>query len=147
MWTAHEDIEKGAWVKQVQGLRCMCFAKAQVGDTILAIAKDDFAKGEAAQLIEIEGTNSKEFVKAAPTTHYVKRLDIVVNGRLESVPDGELHRDEIIKLAFGKLPTNALLTVQYARGPEVNPSGVLLEGQSVKLKSGMVFDAVSTSLA
>lgn len=146
-WTAHEDIEKGTWVKKVQGLRCMCFGKAQVGDTILALANDDFAQGEAAQLMEVEGTNSKEFVKAAPTTHYVKRIEIVVNGRLESVPDGELSRDEIIKLAFGKLPSNAILTVQYARGGEANPSGVLLEGQSVKVKSGMVFDAVSTSLA
>lgn len=146
-WTAHEDIAKDTWVKKVEGLRCQCFAKCQVGDTIFGITTDDFARGDSAKLVEIEGTNRKEFARAETIVHHVKRIEIVVNGRLEAVPDGSLSRDEIIKLAFGKLPSNAILTVQYARGGEENPSGVLQEGQSVKVKSGMVFDAVSTSLA
>lgn len=146
-WTAHEDIPKDTWVKQVEEVRCQCFAKCQVGDTIFGITTDDFTKGDSATLVEIEGTTRKEFQKAEVISHNVRRIEIVVNGRLEAVPDGKLSRDEIIKLAFGKLPVNAILTVQYARGGEENPSGVLLEGQSVKVRSGMVFDAVSTSLA
>ena len=54
--------------------------------------------------------------------------------------------DEIVKLAFPTPPpgTNILYTVSYEDGPRINPQGSLKEGQSVKVKNGMIFNVTAT---
>ena len=54
--------------------------------------------------------------------------------------------DEIVKLAFPNPPSgaNILYTVSYEDGPRKNPQGSLKEGQSVKVKNGMIFNVTAT---
>lgn len=81
--------------------------------------------------------------KSAPTTV------IVVNGREKVVPMNDfIFYEEVIRLAFDNPPANSDgISVIYTRGDKSKPSGTLTRGQSVKIKGGMVFDAVSTSNA
>ena len=50
--------------------------------------------------------------------------------------------EEIVKLAYGMLPTNpnTIYTVAYSNGPIDNPKGTLTRGRSVVVKEGMVFN-------
>lgn len=54
--------------------------------------------------------------------------------------------DEIVRLAFNPVPTgpNIMFTITYRHGPHTNPEGSLMEGNSVKIKEGMIFDVTPT---
>lgn len=78
----------------------------------------------------------------------VKTVTIIVNGQQKIVPKNEeITFDQIIRLAFDPVPTGdgVQITVQYTRGQGNKPSGALVEGQSVKVKDGMVFDVTATN--
>lgn len=77
-----------------------------------------------------------------------KTVTIVINGRPKSVlKNDDLTFEEIVALAFDNPPTGEGIqhTIQYTRGQGNKPSGVLVEGQSVKVKDGMEFDVTSTN--
>lgn len=77
-----------------------------------------------------------------------KRVTIIVNGRERSWPKNtEISYEEVVRLAFENPPTgdDVQITVQYTRGEGHKPSGTLVEGQSVKVKDGMVFDVTATN--
>lgn len=77
-----------------------------------------------------------------------KTVTIIVNGRSKEVDkNADLTYEQIVALAFPNPPTgqNVQFTVQYTRGQGNKPSGVLIEGQSVKVKDGMVFDVTATN--
>lgn len=73
-------------------------------------------------------------------------INIVVNGTQKSVPKEEMTFDEIVHLAYENPPygANTLFSVTYRRGHGNKPEGILAEGQSVKLKDGMIFDVTAT---
>jgi hypothetical protein len=75
-----------------------------------------------------------------------KEYTIIVNGRKKEVAMSELSFDQIVHLAFDPVPTgpNVLITVEYGHGPKANPQGQLLEGETVKIKDGMVFSVSPT---
>jgi Multiubiquitin len=75
-----------------------------------------------------------------------RKFTIIVNGQKKVVTKKIVTFDEIVKLAFpSPLPgTNILYTVSYEDGPRVNPQGSLKEGQSVKVKNGMIFNVTAT---
>jgi hypothetical protein len=75
-----------------------------------------------------------------------KAIAIIVNGQKKEVAETKLTFDEVIKLAFPTRPTgdNVMFTVRYRHGPKQNPSGTLLEGESVRIKNGMIFDVTQT---
>lgn len=75
-----------------------------------------------------------------------KEFIIIVNGRKKKVDTRELTFDQVVALAFNPVPTgeNILFTITYDRGPRANPEGSLLEGQTVKIKTGMVFNVTAT---
>jgi hypothetical protein len=75
-----------------------------------------------------------------------KVIEIAVNGQAKEVAETKLTFNELIKLAFPTLPTgdNIMFTVRYRHGPKQNPSGTLLEGESVRIKNGMIFDVTQT---
>jgi len=75
-----------------------------------------------------------------------KDFEIIVNGRKKVVTKNELSFDEIVALAFNPVPSgpNIMFTITYRHGPAANPQGNLLEGGTVKLKDGMIFNVTAT---
>lgn len=77
-----------------------------------------------------------------------KTVTIVVNGRRKNWPkNDDISFEEVVRLAFENPPSgdDIQFTVQYTRGHGNKPAGTLLEGQSVKVKDGMVFDVTATN--
>jgi hypothetical protein len=75
-----------------------------------------------------------------------KAVAIIVNGEKKDVVETRLSFDELVKLAFENPPTgpNIMFTIVYRKGPPQNPKGSLLEGHSVKIRNGMIFDVTPT---
>lgn len=75
-----------------------------------------------------------------------KEVTIIVNSREKTVSEKELTYSEIVALAFDNPPTGPLVyfTITYRRGHGNKPEGTLSEGESVKVKDGMIFDVTAT---
>ena len=75
-----------------------------------------------------------------------KVFTIIVNGQKKEVPETKISFEDVVKLAFPTLPPgdNVMFTVRYRHGPKHNPSGTLLEGETVRIKNGMIFDVTQT---
>jgi hypothetical protein len=75
-----------------------------------------------------------------------KEITIIVNGRKKEVDTRELSFDQVVALAFNPVPTgpNIMFTITYRHGPHVNPHGNLLEGGTVRIKDGMIFNVTQT---
>ena len=75
-----------------------------------------------------------------------KEYTIVVNGREKSVTATELGEDDLVALAYENPPTGELIcfTITYRRGQGNKPEGTLDEGDTVKLKEGMIFNVTAT---
>jgi hypothetical protein len=76
-----------------------------------------------------------------------KEYTIYVNSRPKLVPAKDsLSFDEVIELAFpnAQKGPNIVYTVTYRRGEGKKPEGSLVEGESVKVKDGMIFDVTRT---
>lgn len=77
---------------------------------------------------------------------HTKDFTIVVNGRAKVVTEAELSFGALVKLAFGSAPNtdNTIYTITYRRGEGNKPEGTLVEGESVKIKDGMIFNVTAT---
>ena len=86
----------------------------------------------------------EHFHSAAPQ---VKHFDIFVNGRKRVVTTRELSFDQVVALAFQPVPTGPyiMFTITYRHGPHAKPEGNLLEGGTVKVKDGMIFNVTPTN--
>jgi len=75
-----------------------------------------------------------------------EKICIIVNTRQKWVEPGRLAFMEVVALAFPDLPVgpNTAFTVSYRKGCGDAPEGTLIEGESVKLKKGMVFNVSAT---
>ncbi len=75
-----------------------------------------------------------------------KQYTIIVNGRQRIVTTKELSFAQLVALGFDNPPTgpNILFTITYRRGEGNKPEGTLLEGETVKVKDGMVFNVIAT---
>lgn len=75
-----------------------------------------------------------------------KEISIVVNGREKQVVQRELTFSELVALAFNVTPTtgNTIYTITYRRGEGSKPEGMLVEGESTKVKEGMIFNVTAT---
>ena len=77
-----------------------------------------------------------------------KIFNLIVNGTPKKWDREKISFDQVVNLAFNGNPStgpNVMFTVAYSRGPKENPEGTLSEGQSVFVKSGMVFDVTPTN--
>jgi len=76
-----------------------------------------------------------------------KEFEIIVNSREKIITEKELSFAEIVALAFENPPSgpDILFTITYRKGPHRNPEGNLLEGGTVKIKNGMIFNVTSTN--
>lgn len=81
-----------------------------------------------------------------PKENSEKDYTIIVNGREKTVESKELTFSEIVNLAFENPPSgpNTIFTVTYRRGTGNKPEGTLTEGDSVKIKEGMIFNVTAT---
>lgn len=75
-----------------------------------------------------------------------KEITIVVNGRSKVVSDKDISFAEVVALAFDNVPTgpNIVFTITYRRGQGNKPEGTLVEGATVKVKEGMIFNVTAT---
>lgn len=75
-----------------------------------------------------------------------KVLEIIVNGQPKKVEEKRLSYKQVIELAFpnAQFGPNIVYTVTYKNGPKPNPKGVMVEGDVVKIKEGMVFNVTRT---
>ena len=79
---------------------------------------------------------------AAPGQHF----KIIVNGREKIVTQHELSYVDVVRLAFEnpEFGENVVYTVTYKRGSEHKPEGSMVEGDTVKVKPGMIFNVTRT---
>lgn len=75
-----------------------------------------------------------------------KTFRLVVNLEEKFVIHKKQSFDDIVKLAFPEPPPGPApdYTVGYRKGPHANPKGSLVQGQTVKVKDGMIFDVTPT---
>jgi hypothetical protein len=75
-----------------------------------------------------------------------KNFTIVVNGREKVVTHRELSFGALVALAFeNPLNTgNTIYTITYRRGEGSKPEGTIVEGESVKVKDGMIINVTAT---
>jgi hypothetical protein len=74
-----------------------------------------------------------------------KKSELFVNAKRKQWDQGTISYTQVVDLAFPPPHTpTEIFTVQYSRGPKENPQGTLVDGQSVRVKSGMVFDVTRT---
>ena len=75
-----------------------------------------------------------------------KAITIIVNGREKTVTERELTTDDLVKLAFEDPSTGEFIcfTITYRRGQGSKPQGTLEEGETVKVKKGMIFNVTAT---
>ena len=72
-----------------------------------------------------------------------KQITIIVNGREKKVSKVELSFAEVVELAGLPSTPDTIFTVTYRRG-NGNKEGTLVEGESIKLKEGMIFNVTRT---
>lgn len=75
-----------------------------------------------------------------------KKIPIVVNGREKRVDDENVAFSQVVSLAFPDPPTGEFIcfTVTYRGAGGRKPEGSLVDGQSVKVKEGTIFNVVVT---
>lgn len=73
-------------------------------------------------------------------------VTIIVNSREKKFTKEEISFTEVVAFAFDALPSkDTMFTVTYRRGHGDKPEGILVEGQSVKVKDGMIFNVTATN--
>lgn len=75
-----------------------------------------------------------------------KGVSIIVNGRQRTVTESELTFSDIVALGFDAPPTgeNVCYTVTFRRGDCSKPEGTIIEGESIKIKEGMIINVTAT---
>lgn len=73
-------------------------------------------------------------------------VTIIVNGRPRVINKYTLSFLEIVRLAFPDAQPTAdtIFTVVYKNGPDENPQGSLVEGQSITIKNRMIINVTKT---
>ena len=75
-----------------------------------------------------------------------KTTIVIVNATQHEVAGKEITYEQLVDLAFNNTPPtgpNVVITATYSRG-EGGKEGTMLPGDSVKLKTKMVFDVTAT---
>ena len=100
---------------------------------------------------DAEVANGPEIVHLKEDEHFhsgkPKVYKIIVNGRPKEVSTKTLTFDQVVALAFNPVPSGPTVqfTVTYRKGPRQNPEGSMTEGETVRIKDGMIFDVTETN--
>jgi hypothetical protein len=75
-----------------------------------------------------------------------KEITIIVNTREKQVQKGDYSFAQIAALGFDTPPTgaNVEFTITFRRGNGDKPEGSLIDGDTIKLKDGMIFNVRAT---
>lgn len=76
-----------------------------------------------------------------------KEVTIIVNGRSKTLSSKEeLTFDEIVDFGFDDPQRGPMIvfTITYRKGDDKKPEGSVVEGGSVKVKDGMIFNVTRT---
>jgi uncharacterized protein YegP (UPF0339 family) len=75
-----------------------------------------------------------------------KRYDIIVNGRQKVVTEKKLSFFDIVKLAFGEIISDGrkIYTMTFKKGSDEKPEGILVEGDVINVKHGVIFNVSAT---
>ena len=75
-----------------------------------------------------------------------KEHSIIVNGREKIWSKKKISFDEVVILAFGEISTdpNVIYTVTYKKG-HGHHGGIMVKGDEVTVKDGMVFNVTQTN--
>ncbi|MGD0165608.1 MAG: multiubiquitin domain-containing protein [Candidatus Sulfotelmatobacter sp.] len=98
-----------------------------------------------------EVDNGPEVVHLKQDEHFhsgpQKVYHVIVNGRKKEVSTKTLTFDQVVALAFNPVPSgpNVQFSVTYRKGPKKNPEGTMTEGETVRIKNGMIFDVTETN--
>jgi hypothetical protein len=98
-----------------------------------------------------EVDNGPEVIHLKQDEHFhsgpPKAYHIIVNGRKKEVSTKILTFNQVVALAFNPLPSgpNVQFSVTYRKGPKKNPEGTMTEGETVRIKDGMIFDVTETN--
>jgi hypothetical protein len=89
-------------------------------------------------------TQVNEHKEAAPGQN--KEFHIFVNGREKVVTEKRLTFSQVVELAFGSVPPSGttIYTVTYKKGEDKKPEGSLVDGETVNVKNGMIFNVTAT---
>lgn len=73
-------------------------------------------------------------------------IKIKLNGRWRDVPPGQISYQTLVEMAELTVQAgpNIYYTVTYRKGPRQNPEGSMQPGESVHIRSGMVFNVRAT---
>lgn len=76
-----------------------------------------------------------------------KEFTIIVNGRQKVVKGKDLTYTQVVALGFDDPPSgeNVSFTITYRKGEGNKPEGTLVEGETVKIKEGMIFNVTPTN--
>lgn len=76
-----------------------------------------------------------------------KEFTILVNSREKTWSEKEVNYDEVIILAFGQVSQdpNVSYTVAYKKGENEKAEGIMVKGDSIKVKDGMRFNVTQTN--
>ena len=76
----------------------------------------------------------------------LKSNTVIINGRPKEVVAKELGFTDIVRLAFDDAVFNSttIYTITFKRGHGDKPEGSLVEGESIKVKDGMIFNVART---
>lgn len=94
----------------------------------------------------IRNDDAKVDIKEDDHFYSEKDFIIIVNAQKKVATKRELTFAEVVALAFHPVPVgpSVMFTIVYRNGPHANPEGTLLEGNSLKIKNGMVFNVTRT---
>ena len=77
-----------------------------------------------------------------------KSFTVIVNGRPKAWATRQITFEEVVALAFENPPTGAdtIFSVTYRKSNnEHRPEGVMVEGDSIRIKEGTVFNVSATN--
>ena len=80
--------------------------------------------------------------------HDDRSITIVVNGRARQWKKKEISFDEVVKLGFESPPygNDTIFSVTYRKGGNPNhPQGMMVKGDSIKVKDGTIFNVSATN--
>jgi Multiubiquitin len=101
--------------------------------------------------VDPEVDNGPEVVHLKQDEHFhsgpPKVYHIIVNGRKKEVATKTLTFNQVVALAFNPVPNgpNVQFSVTYRKGPKKNHEGTMTEGETVRIKDGMIFDVTETN--